>query len=118
PADDHLVEADVVHLGDHVPDAGDIPHGTPETSADALDLDFVVLVNEVDRTVADGKSADLPPVLDQLDAHALPDRGVRLLGFDTDLLQHDTSRLWRTLERVRLHIEVEFAAGVVLVRPP
>jgi hypothetical protein len=112
------VEADVVHLGNDVPDARDISHGPAETAADALDLDFIVFVDEVDGTVANGKSADLSSVLDELDAHALPDGGVGLLGFDTDLLKYDTSRLRSALEGVRLNIEIEFAAGVVLVCLP
>jgi hypothetical protein len=67
------MEADIIHFGNYVPDTRDISHGPPETTADAFDLDFIVLVNEVDRTVANRKCGDLTPVLDQLYAHALPD---------------------------------------------
>jgi nondiscriminating glutamyl-tRNA synthetase len=45
--DDHLMETDIVDLGDDISDAGDIPHRTAETAADALDLHFVMLINEV-----------------------------------------------------------------------
>jgi hypothetical protein len=94
------MEADIVHFGNDVPDTRDISHGTPETAANAFDLDFVVFINEVDRTVATCEGSDLPAILDQLDTHALPDCGVRLLCFNTDLFKNDTSRLWSALKRV------------------
>ena len=59
------METDVIDFGNNVPDAGDISHGTPETAADAFDLDFIVFINEVDRTVADCKGAYLASVLDR-----------------------------------------------------
>ena len=94
------MEADIVHLGNDIPDTWDISHGTPETSANAFDFDFVVFINEVDRTVTTSEGGDLPAILDQLDTHALPYSGVRLFCFDTDLFKNDTSRLWSTLKRV------------------
>src|SRR5512136_1500872 len=112
------MEADVVHLGDDIPDTGDISHGPAKTAANALDLDLIVFINEVDGTVTNRKRADLSSVLDQLHAHAFPDGGVRLFCLNTYLFQYDTSRLRGTLKRVRFHIEIEFAAGVVLVCPP
>ena len=111
------MKADVVHLGDHVPDTRDISHGPAETATDALNLDFIVLIDKVDGAIAYGECADLPAVLNQLDTHTLPDRGVGLFCLDTDLLKHDTSRLRSTLKGIRFYIEIEFAAGIVLICP-
>ena len=46
------MEADIVHFGNDHTDPGDISHGTPETSANTLNLNFIVLIDEVDCTVA------------------------------------------------------------------
>src|SRR3990172_9223139 len=118
PPANELVEGDVVHLDDLVPDAGDVPVRPAHAAADPLDEDLVVLVDEVDRTVADGERGDLTAVLDQLDLHALPERGVRLLRLDRDLLEHDPPTLRGTLEGVRYLLEVLHAALVVPVGPP
>jgi hypothetical protein len=103
PANDHLVEADVVHLGDDKPDTRDISHGTAETAADALDLDFIVFIDKVDCPVANCECADLTPVLDELDAHTLADGRVGLLCLNTDLFEYDTSRLRSALEGLRIY---------------
>jgi hypothetical protein len=67
------MEADIVHFGNNVPDPGNISHGPAETTANTFDLNFVVLIDEVDCTVAHRKRSDLTSVLDQLHAHAFPD---------------------------------------------
>src|SRR5439155_5124735 len=87
-------------------------------AADSFDEDLVVLVDEVDRAVADREGCDLPAVLDQLDLYALPQRGVRLLRLDRDLLEDDPFRLRRAFERVRFLFEPKHAPLVVPVRPP
>src|SRR6266550_7231164 len=89
PAADELVEAHAVDLDHLVPHAGDVPVRTAHAASDPFDEDLVVLVDEVDRTVADGEGGHLSAVLDQLDLHALPERGVRLLRFDGDLFEDD-----------------------------
>src|SRR5207245_4044993 len=93
PALHELLQGDVVHLDDLVPDPGDVPVRPSHPPADPLHEDLVVLVDEVDRAVPDRERGDLPPVLHELDLHALPERGVRLLRLDRDLLQHDPLRL-------------------------
>src|SRR3990170_649596 len=118
PPANELVEGDVVHLDYLVPDAGDAPVRPAHAAADPLHEDLVVLVDEVDRAVADCERGDLPAVLDQLDLHALPERGVRLLRLDRDLLEHDPPTLRGTLEGVRFLLEVLHAALVVPVGPP
>src|SRR3990172_4496931 len=112
-----LVQGDVVDLDHLVADAGDVPVRAAHAPADPLDEDLVVLVDEVDRPLADGERGDLPPVLDELDLHALPQRRVRLLRLDGDLLEHDAAPLGGALEGVGLYLEVEDAALVVPVRP-
>ena len=59
------MEADIIHFGNYVPDAGNISHGTTETTANAFDLNFVVLIDEVNRTgSATGRSAADAPEID------------------------------------------------------
>lgn len=81
------MEADVIDLGNDIPNARDISHGTPEPAANALNLDFIVLIDKVNGTIADCKCSDLAPVLDELDTDTFPDRGVRLLGLNSNLLE-------------------------------
>src|SRR5438309_6864701 len=118
PAADELVEAHAVHLDHLVPHAGGVPVRPAHAAPDSFDEDLVVLVDEVDRSVADGKGGHLSAVLDQLDLPALPERGVRLLRFDRDLFEDDPFRLRRSLERIRLFLEMEYAPLVISIRPP
>src|SRR5207253_5003434 len=117
PAADELVEAHPVDLDHLVPHAGDVPVRTAHSASDPFDEDLVVLVDEVDRPVADGERGHLSAVLDQLDLHALPERGVRLLRFDGDLFEDDAFRLRRALERIRFLLEMEHASLVISIRP-
>src|SRR2546430_3930862 len=117
PAADEFVEAHAVDLDHLVPHAGDVPVRPTHTAPDPFDEDLVVLVDEVDRSVADGKGGHLSTVLDQLDLHALPERGVRLLRFDGDLFEDDAFRLRRSLERIRFLLEMEHASLVISIRP-
>src|SRR2546429_7236351 len=117
PAPDQLVEADAVDLDHLVSDAGDVSIRTAHPAADALDEDLVVFVDEVDRAVADREGGDLSAVLDELDLHALPQRGVRLLRLDCDLLEDDPFRLRRAFERVRFLLQPQHAPLVIPVRP-
>src|SRR5204862_6703190 len=99
PAADEFVEAHAVDLDHLVPHAGDVPVRPPHTAPDPFDEDLVVLVDEVERSVADSKGGHLSTVLDQLDLHALPERGVRLLRFNRDLFEDDAFRLLQSLVR-------------------
>src|SRR2546428_657966 len=117
-APDQLVQAHAVHLNDLVPHAGDVPVRPAHAASDPFDQDLVVLVDEVDRAIADGEGGHLPSVLDELDLHALAERGVRLLRLDPDLLEDDPLRLRGALERVRFLFEVQHAPLVISVRPP
>jgi hypothetical protein len=90
------MEADVIDLGDDIPDTRDISHRTTEPATNPLNLDFIVLIDKVDCTIADCKCSDLTPVLDELDTDTFPDRGVRLLGLNSNLLEDDPAPLRRT----------------------
>jgi hypothetical protein len=68
------MEADVIDLGNDIPDTRDISHGTPKPAANALNLDFIMFIDKVDRTIPDCKCSDLTPVLDELDTDTFPDR--------------------------------------------
>src|SRR5207237_3790579 len=117
PAADEFVAAPVGDLDHLVPHAGDVPVRPTHTAPDPFDEDLVVLVDEVDRSVADSKGGHLSTVLDQLDLHALPERGVRLLRFNRDLFEDDAFRLRRALERIRFLLEMEPASTVISIRP-
>src|SRR5881398_685764 len=118
PAPDQLVEADAVDLDHLVSDAGDVSIRTAHPAADALDEDLVVFVDEVDRAVADREGRHLAAVLDELDLHALAERGVRLLRLDRHFLEDDPLGLRRSFERVRFLLEPQGPPLVVPVRPP
>jgi hypothetical protein len=90
------MEADIIDLGNDIPDTRDISHGTPEPAANTLNLDFVMLIDEVNCTIANRKCSDLTPVLDKLDTDTFPDRRVRLLGLNSYLLEDYPAPLWRT----------------------
>ena len=78
------VQGDVGDFDDLESDSGDVADGV-SLSAESCDEDFVVLLDKVEAAVARHERRDLLAVLDQLDADALPDRGVRLLGLNADL---------------------------------
>src|SRR3990170_4625993 len=112
-----FLEAHVIDPDHLEPDPGDVPVGAAHPPTDPLHEDLVVFIDEVDRAFAAREGGDLPPVLDELDLHALPQRRVRLLRLDGDLLEHDAAPLGGALEGVGLYLEVEDAALVVPVRP-
>jgi len=116
-ATDHLVERDTVYLDDLVADTGNITVRTTHASADTFDHDFVVLVNEVDGTVAGGESGQFVAVLDERDLDGLSDAGVGLFGFDADLFDHDALGLSGPSKRVVLGARLEHALLVSAVRP-
>src|SRR5712691_11172017 len=106
PASHELVEAHAIHLNDFVPNAGDVSVRAAHAPANPFDEDLVVFVNEVDRAVPNRERRHLTTVLDQLDLHALSQRGIRLLRLNRDLFQDDAFRLRRSLQRVGALLEV------------
>src|SRR5439155_1401448 len=91
--------ADAVHLDDLVPHARDVAVRTAHAAADPFDEDLVVLIDEVDCSIADGEGRHLPAVLDELDLHALAERRVRLLRLDRDLLEDNPLPLRNSTSR-------------------
>src|SRR3989338_9100156 len=100
PALEEGVQALVVDLDDLPADAGKVPLRLAHGPADGLHPDLVVLVNQLGGPVSRAEGGYLPPVLDQLDAGALPHRGSGLLGLDLDLLDDDAFRLRRAFKGV------------------
>jgi len=68
-------------------------------TTETCEEDFIVLVYEVETTIVRYESCDLLSVLDQLDSDALPNGRVRLLGFDSDLLENYALGVRGTSER-------------------
>src|SRR6056297_97973 len=111
-------EAHAVDLLDLVVHAGEVAHRTTLRPTDTGDGDLVVLVDERDGAVTGTERGDLLPVLDELHPNALPDRGVRLLGFDADLLQYDATPLRGSLEGVGLLAQPPLSPRVLRIGPP
>ena len=100
------------HLETHT---GDIADGVALT-AEAGDENLVVLVDKVEATVAGHEGGDLLAVLDELNAHALTDGGVGLLGLNTELLEDDALGVGAAGEGL-LPLGTEVRLVEVLVRP-
>src|SRR3989304_4140496 len=100
PPAHELVQGNLVSLNDLVANPRDDSVRGAPAPADPFDEDLVVFVDEVDRSVADGEGGDLSSVLDELDLHALAERGVRLFRLDGHLLEDDSATLRCALERV------------------
>ena len=95
------VQADAGHLDDFETDTGEITDGVAG-SAQTSDENLVVLLHEVQATIVGDEGDDLLAVLDQLDADALTDSGVRLLGLDSNLVQDDSLGMGGSTEGVGL----------------
>eukprot|EP01084_Bolivina_argentea_P127604 225629_1 len=95
------VQADAGHLNNLESDSGEITDGMAGT-AQTGDQDLVVLLDEVEATIVGHEGDDLLTVLDQLDADALTDSRVRLLGLDSDLVQDDSLGVGGASEGVSL----------------
>ena len=83
-SEEERVEGDVGHLDDLEPDARDVADGMA-LPAKPGHQHLVVLLHEVETAVLGHEGRDLLAVLDQLDADALADGGVGLLGLNTNL---------------------------------
>merc|ERR1719215_1131903 len=104
------------NLDDLETHAGNVADGVA-ASSEARDQDFIVLVNEVQATIARHEGGDLLAILDQLDAAALADGRIRLLGLDANLLDDDALGMRGASERVALVLRAQVGLLVVLVRP-
>lgn len=80
--------------------------------------DLVVFLDVVQATIPGHEGGDLLAVLDELHSDALADGGVRLLGFDADLFQHDSLGVGGSGERVGLPAGAQMGLLVVLIGPP
>merc|ERR1719436_563587 len=94
-------EAAARDLHDLEPHARDVADGVT-AAPEARDQHLVVLVDEVQAAVAGHEGRNLLAVLDQLDAAALPDGGVWLLGLNADLLDDDALGMRGATERIAL----------------
>ena len=78
----------VRNLGNCETDSWNITDGVTRTT-ETNDEHFVVLINEAHTTVAGHVGSNSLVVLFELHSDALTHGGVRLLGFDTDLLNNN-----------------------------
>ncbi len=109
------VERHTGNLDDLEANTRDITNGvtlTTETSEE----NFIVFIGDVQATIARDEGSNLLAVLDELNAHALTDSRVRLLGLDTDLFQDDTLGVRATSERL-LPLRTQVRLVEILVGP-
>merc|ERR1740121_1119191 len=109
-------EAASGHLHHLEPDARDVADRVT-AAAEARDEDFVIFVDEVQAAVPWYEGRDLLAVLDELDAAALADGRVGLLGLNPNLLNDDTLSVGSSAERIALVLRAEVGLLVVLVGP-
>jgi hypothetical protein len=103
------------NLDDLETDARNITDGVTLTT-EASDENFIVFVGEVQATIARDEGGNLLTVLDELNADALTDGRVRLLGFNANLLENDTLGVRATGERL-LPLRTEVRLVEILVGP-
>ena len=109
-------DSDAGDLDDLEADPGKISLGMSRTTESGHE-DLVVLLHEVKATIVGHEGNDLLSVLDQLDADALTNSGVRLLGLDTDLLEHDALGVGGSSEGIGLDGGSAVALLPLLVGP-
>ena len=109
------VERHTGNLDDLEANTRDITNGVTLTT-ETSDENFIVFIGEVQATIARGEGSNLLAVLDELNAHALTDSRVRLLGLDTDLFQDDTLGVRATSERL-LPLRTQVRLVEILVGP-
>src|SRR5437867_1160217 len=66
-------------------------------SSNALNLDLIVLINEVQGSISRQESSYDLSILDQLCTNALSNRTVRLTTLNSDFFQNDSTALRRSL---------------------
>uniref|UniRef100_A0AAG5CV59 Secreted protein n=1 Tax=Anopheles atroparvus TaxID=41427 RepID=A0AAG5CV59_ANOAO len=94
-------QGNVGHLHHLEADSGNITDGVT-LATESGNQHLVVLLDVVQATIPGHERGNLLAVLDQLHTDALADGGVRLLGLDADLFQHDSLGVGRSGERIRL----------------
>ena len=109
------VERHTGNLDDLEANPRDITNGVTLTT-ETSDENFIVFIGEVQATIARDEGSNLLAVLDELNAHALTDSRVRLLGLDTDLFQDDTLGVRATSERL-LPLRTQVRLVEILVGP-
>ncbi len=109
------VERHTGNLDDLEANTRDITNGVTLTT-ETSDENFIVFIGEVQATIARDERSNLLAVLDELNAHALTDSRVRLLGLDTDLFQDDTLGMRATSERL-LPLRTQVRLVEILVGP-
>lgn len=95
---------------------GNITNGVTGATK-ASNQHLVVVIAKVQATVSGDESGDLLAVLDELHPHAFTDGRVRLLGLNTDLLEHNTLGHGRAVERVGLQVADAVCLVVALAGP-
>ena len=109
------IERHTGNLDDLEANTRDITNGVTLTT-ETSDENFIVFIGEVQATIARDEGSNLLAVLDELNAHALTDSRVRLLGLDTDLFQDDTLGVGATSERL-LPLRTQVRLVEILVGP-
>lgn len=109
------VERDVGDLDDLEANSGNISQSVTRAT-ESRDENLVVLVDEVQATVAGDESSDLLSVLDELNTNCLTNGRVGLLSLNSNLLEHDALSLRDTSHR-QVELLAAVRLGVVLVGP-
>ena len=87
---------DSSNLDDLEPYSRNITNGVTGTT-ETGDQNFVVLVYEIQTTIARDERSNLLSVLDELHANTLSDSTVWLFGLDSNLLQNNSLGPWWSL---------------------
>jgi hypothetical protein len=111
------VQANAGDLDDLETDSGLVSNGLARATASS-NKDLVVLFNEVKSTIVRDEGDDLLAVLDQLNLDALTNGRVRLLGFNTNLLEDDTLGVGRSSEGIGARSVDRVRLLPALVGPP
>ena len=94
------VQANAGDLDDLETNSGLVSDGLAGAAASS-DEHLIVLLHKVKATIIGHEGSNLLSVLNQLHTSALTNSGVRLLGLNADLLQHDALGVGRASEGVR-----------------
>src|SRR6266568_2153470 len=112
------IQTDTIDSENSVARTGKVTVGLTLSTTNTLDLHLIMLVNEVQRSIAWKKCGYGFPVFYDLRPNALADGTVGLAAFHPNLLQNDGFSLWRSLKRVGLLIQSEHSSLVGCIGPP